>query len=62
MNVLSKGQTNCFMGNRVDVRLLIINADDFGICNWVNEVTIFLNDQTLQGVWRNTMCLQEITS
>jgi hypothetical protein len=47
----NKGQTNRLLGYPVDARLLIINADDFGMCNAVNEAII----QTLTaGVVRST--------
>ncbi len=46
-----QGQTNHLLGYPPDARLLIINADDFGMCNAVNEA-IF---QTLTaGVVRST--------
>jgi predicted glycoside hydrolase/deacetylase ChbG (UPF0249 family) len=32
-----KGQTNRLLGYPVDARLLIVNADDFGMCHAVNE-------------------------
>jgi len=35
--MLKKGQTNRLLGYPEDARLLIINADDFGMCNAVNE-------------------------
>ncbi len=34
---MSKGQTNRLLGYPVDARLLILNADDFGMCNSTNE-------------------------
>ena len=37
MTILNKSQTNRLLGYPVDARLLIINADDFGMCNAVNE-------------------------
>lgn len=37
MSRLSKSQTNRMLGYPADARLLIINADDFGMCNSVNE-------------------------
>ncbi len=37
MTLSNKGQTNRLLGYPVDARLLIINADDFGMCNAVNE-------------------------
>jgi hypothetical protein len=40
MNTLSKSQTNRLLGYPADARLLIINADDFGMCNSVNEAII----------------------
>lgn len=48
---MSTGQTNRLLGYPADARLLIINADDFGMCHAVNEA-IF---QVLQaGVARST--------
>lgn len=35
-----KNQTNHLLGYPADTRLLIINADDFGMCNAVNEAII----------------------
>ena len=40
MNTVSKGQTNRLLGYPADARLMIINADDFGMCNSVNEAII----------------------
>jgi len=40
LNKLSKRQTNRLLGYPADARLLIINADDFGMCNSVNEAII----------------------
>ena len=37
VNLLNKSQTNRLLGYPPDARLLIINADDFGMCNAVNE-------------------------
>ena len=37
MTLLNKGQTNRLLGFPVDARLLIINADDFGMCHAINE-------------------------
>jgi chitin disaccharide deacetylase len=34
---LHKGQTNRLLGYPADARLLILNADDFGMCHAVNE-------------------------
>lgn len=51
MTSSNKGQTNRLLGYPVDARLLIINADDFGMCHAVNEA-IF---RTLQeGIVRST--------
>jgi len=51
MTLLNKRQTNRLLGYPVDARLLIINADDFGMCNAINEA-IF---RTLrEGVLRST--------
>ena len=51
MALLSNSQTNRLLGYPVDARLLIINADDFGMCNSINEA-IF---RTLkEGVVRST--------
>lgn len=35
--MVSKGQTNRLLGYPADARLLIVNADDFGMCHAVNE-------------------------
>ena len=37
MTTFNKNQTNRLLGYPVDARLLIINADDFGMCNSINE-------------------------
>jgi len=37
VTLLNKGQTNRLLGYPVDARLLIINADDFGMCHAINE-------------------------
>lgn len=51
MTILSSGQTNRLLGYPEDARLLLINADDFGMCHAVNEA-IF---RTLtQGLVRST--------
>jgi predicted glycoside hydrolase/deacetylase ChbG (UPF0249 family) len=51
MTVLNKGQTNRLLGYPVDARLLVLNADDFGMCNAINEAII----RTLkEGVVRST--------
>jgi len=51
MTTLNKSQTNRLLGYPDDARLLIINADDFGMCNATNEA-IF---RTLQeGIARST--------
>ena len=36
MTLLNKGQTNRLLGYPVDAHLLIINADDFGMCHAIN--------------------------
>jgi len=51
VTLLNKGQTNSLLGYPVDARLLIINADDFGMCHAVNEA-IFL--ALKKGVLRST--------
>lgn len=37
---MNKGQTNRLLGYPADARLLIVNADDFGMCHAVNEAVI----------------------
>jgi hypothetical protein len=37
VTLLNKGQTNHLLGHPIDARLLIINADDFGMCHAINE-------------------------
>jgi len=37
MTLSNKSQTNRLLGYPVDARLLIINADDFGMCHAINE-------------------------
>ena len=51
MMIKNESQTNRLLGYPADARLLIINADDFGMCNAVNEA-IF---RTLKaGIFRST--------
>lgn len=48
---MNQGQTNHLLGYPADARLLIINADDFGMCHAINEAII----QALEkGVLRST--------
>jgi predicted glycoside hydrolase/deacetylase ChbG (UPF0249 family) len=37
MTLLNKSQTNRLLGYPDDARLLLINADDFGMCHVINE-------------------------
>jgi chitin disaccharide deacetylase len=37
VTLVNNGQTNRLLGYPVDARLLIINADDFGMCHAINE-------------------------
>ncbi len=37
MNIVISGQTNRLLGYPAEARLLIINADDFGMCHAINE-------------------------
>ena len=48
---LSPGQTNRLLGYPEDARLLIINADDFGMCHSVNEAVFRALER---GVLRST--------
>ena len=48
---MNKGQTNHLLGYPADSRLLIINADDFGMCHAVNEAVF---RALKQGVLRST--------
>jgi predicted glycoside hydrolase/deacetylase ChbG (UPF0249 family) len=48
---LNTGQTNRLLGYPTDARLLIINADDFGMCQSVNEAII---RALTQGMLRST--------
>ena len=51
MTLFNKSPTNRLLGYPDDARLLIINADDFGMCNAINEAII----RTLkEGVVRST--------
>src|ERR671930_1226746 len=40
MTSLNERQTNRLLGHPADARLLIINADDFGMCHAINEATV----------------------
>ena len=51
MHSLTKSPTNQLLGYPADARLLIINADDFGMCNSVNEAIIGV---LKEGVVRST--------
>jgi hypothetical protein len=42
---MNKSQTNGLLGYPDDARLLIINADDFGMCHSVNEAVCCANCQ-----------------
>jgi predicted glycoside hydrolase/deacetylase ChbG (UPF0249 family) len=48
---MNKGQTNRLLGYPADARLLIINADDFGMCHAVNEAVF---RALKEGVLRST--------
>jgi predicted glycoside hydrolase/deacetylase ChbG (UPF0249 family) len=51
MSNLTRNQTNRLLGYPADARLLILNADDFGMCSSINEAII----RTLQaGLVRST--------
>jgi predicted glycoside hydrolase/deacetylase ChbG (UPF0249 family) len=45
------GQTNQLLGYPADARLLIVNADDFGMCHAVNEAIL---DTLKEGIVRST--------
>ena len=48
-----KRQTNRLLGYPAYARLLLINADDFGMCHAINEAIFRLLDyRPLQAVWR----------
>ena len=51
MTLMNRGQANRLLGYPADARLLIINADDFGMCHSVNEA-VFRAFQ--EGVLRST--------
>lgn len=51
---MNKGQTNRLLGYPADARLLIINADDFGMCHAVNEAVF---RALKQGLLRSTMLM-----
>ena len=51
MTHLSTGQTNRLLGYPADARLLIINADDFGMCHAINEA---VSAALAQGLLRST--------
>src|SRR5512143_1883663 len=38
--MLNKGQANRLLGYPADARLLIVNADDFGMCHAINEAVM----------------------
>ncbi len=40
MSQLQKSETNTLLGYPADARLLIINADDFGMCHAINEAIL----------------------
>lgn len=40
MSQMNKGQGNRLLGYPQDARLLIVNADDFGMCNAINEAVM----------------------
>lgn len=51
MTIIAKSQTNRLLGYPDDARLLLVNADDFGMCHAINEA-IFLTLK--QGLVRST--------
>jgi predicted glycoside hydrolase/deacetylase ChbG (UPF0249 family) len=44
---LIKGQTNRLLGYPLDARLLIVNADDFGMCHAVNEAVFHAMNKSI---------------
>lgn len=51
MTIIAKSQTNRLLGYPDDARLLLVNADDFGMCHAINQA-IFLTLK--QGLVRST--------
>ncbi len=51
VTLVSQSQTNRLLGYPPDARLLIINADDFGMCHAINEAIIRALEK---GVLRST--------
>jgi predicted glycoside hydrolase/deacetylase ChbG (UPF0249 family) len=51
------GQTNQLLGYPADARLLIVNADDFGMCNSINEAIIgVLNEGLVRSTSLMVVC------
>ena len=53
MTILNKSQTNHLLGYPADARILLINADDFGMCHAINEA-IFRTLKLKDGLVRST--------